>query len=239
MAGYVDLHAHYLPAIDDGATSLDVGLRMVDGVASLGFTHLFATPHQRPGLYLPDASAIASAFDRVRSAVAGRRADLTLGLGAENFWDALLHDRLRSQTVPGYDGSRTFLFEVDPALMPPRLDHVLYDLRLAGWLPVMAHPERYRVLQEDPARAEPLGRTAALLVDLGSLDGAYGRAATKLSRALLEQGLAHAVATDVHKPDDLRAVANGIAWIRKRLGPDALVRLLDENPRRILAGELP
>jgi protein-tyrosine phosphatase len=239
MRGYVDLHAHYLPALDDGAATLDVGLRMVDGVAALGFSHLFATPHQRPGMYLPDAGAIAAAFAAVRTAVAAQRPQLTLGLGAENFWDALLHDRLKAQQVPSYDGGRTFLFEIDPALLPPRLDHVLYEWRLANWLPVLAHPERYRALQEDPGRAEALGRTAALLVDLGSLDGAYGRGATKLARKLVEEGLAHAVATDVHKPEDLRAVANGMAWIRKRVGDAALARLLDENPRRILAGELP
>jgi protein-tyrosine phosphatase len=239
MPGFVDLHAHYLPALDDGAKTLEVGLQMVDGIAALGFSHLFATPHQRPGLYLPELDAVRTAFAGVRAAVAERRPELTLGLGAENFWDALLHDRLKANAVPGYDGGRSFLFEVDPAFLPPRLDHVLYELRLAGWLPVLAHPERYRALQEDPSRAEALGRTAALLVDLGSLDGAYGRGATKLARTLVEEGLAHAAATDVHAPEDLRAVANGIAWIKKRLGAPALARLLEENPRRILAGELP
>lgn len=239
MSRFVDLHAHYLPALDDGAPTLDVSMQMIDGVAGLGFSHLYATPHQRPGLYLPDAAAITSAFERVQTVVTAQRPQLTLGLGAENFWDTLLHDRIKAQTVPSYDRGRSFLFEIDPAMMPPRLDYVVYELRLAGWLPVLAHPERYRALQEDPSRAEALGRSAALLVDLGSLDGAYGRGAMKLARTLLEQGLAHAVATDVHGPADVRAVANGMAWIRKRLGEATLVRLLDDNPRRILAGELP
>jgi tyrosine-protein phosphatase YwqE len=61
----------------------------------------------------------------------------------------------------------------------------------------------------------------------------------KTSRRLLEDGLAHAVASDVHTAEDQRTVAAGMAWIRKRLGQEALDRLLSDNPRQILAGELP
>jgi tyrosine-protein phosphatase YwqE len=61
----------------------------------------------------------------------------------------------------------------------------------------------------------------------------------KTARRLLEDGLAHAAATDIHSPDDQRAIAAGMAWIRKRLGPEALSRLLDQHPRHILAGNLP
>lgn len=239
MPGYVDLHSHYLPGLDDGAKSLEVGLEMISGVAALGFTRLFATPHQRSGLYLPTATAIDEAFQLVQEGVTASQPGLSLGLGAENYWDTLLHERLQLRTVPTYDGGRSFLFELDPKLMPPRVEQTLYQMHIDGWLPVVAHPERYRELQQDVARAEALARNAALLVDLGSLDGAYGRAAMKLARVLVEQGLVHAVATDVHRPEDLRAVANGMNWIRKRMGDETLSRLLDENPRRILAGELP
>ena len=61
----------------------------------------------------------------------------------------------------------------------------------------------------------------------------------KTVRRLLEDGLAHAAATDIHGPNDQRAIAAGMAWIKKRLGEPALERLLDHNPRRILLGELP
>jgi protein-tyrosine phosphatase len=123
--------------------------------------------------------------------------------------------------------------------MPPRFVESLFELRIKGRLPVMAHPERYLAIQHDPARAEALGRSAALVVDLAALDGAHGRPEMKTARRLVEEGLAHAAATDIHTPDDQRAIAAGMSWIRKRLGPEGLRRLLDHNPRRILAGELP
>jgi tyrosine-protein phosphatase YwqE len=76
-------------------------------------------------------------------------------------------------------------------------------------------------------------------VDLGAIAGFHGRKEGKAARLYLEEGLIHAVASDVHSPGDLRGAAEGMAWIKKRLGERALVRLLDENPRRILAGEHP
>jgi protein-tyrosine phosphatase len=237
--GFVDLHAHYLPALDDGARDREMAMQMVNAVVGLGFDRLEATPHQRSGMFLPERGQIDAAFAWLKGEATAAHPGLQLGLGAENFWDDVLLLRLQQGGLPTYDDGPAFLFEVNPPLMPARLEQTLFELRLAGRLPVMAHPERYLAIQKDPSRAEALGRTAALVVDLGALDGAHGRPEMKTARHLLEQGLAHAVATDIHSPDDQRSIAAGMAWIRKRLGPEALSRLLDQHPRHILAGNLP
>jgi protein-tyrosine phosphatase len=239
MSRYVDLHAHYLPALDDGSTGIEMSLQMVRALAALGFSDLYATPHQRAGMFMPEASAIASAFGRVSADVAAVAPGLRLGLGAENFWDAVFHARLQTRAVPSYDGGPAFLFEVNPQLMPPGIGNELFQLRLQGVLPVMAHPERYVAIQRDPGLAEQLGKSAALLIDLAALEGAHGRAEMKTARRLVLDGLAHAGASDVHRPEDQGAVAAGMAWIRKQRGPAVLEQMLDENPRRMLAGELP
>jgi protein-tyrosine phosphatase len=239
MGHFVDLHSHYLPGLDDGATALDVSLQMVRAVAALGFTDLFATPHQRAGMFMPDRASIDSAFSLVSGEVHASAPGLRLGLGAENFWDDVFHDRLREGTHPSYDGGPAFLFEVDPSVMPPGIENELFQMRLHRRLPVMAHPERYAAVQRDMGWAEKLGRSAALVIDLGALDGAHGKPEMKAARRMVQDGLAHAAASDVHNPADQGAVAAGMAWIRKHVGPAVLDRLLDENPRRILAGELP
>ena len=66
MAHYVDLHAHYLPALDDGATDRQMSLQMVRAIAALGFSDLYATPHQREGMFMPARAAIDAAFRRPR-----------------------------------------------------------------------------------------------------------------------------------------------------------------------------
>jgi protein-tyrosine phosphatase len=188
---------------------------------------------------LPAADQIANAYAALRDAVAQAFPDLTLELAAENYWDEVLLGRMSAGAIPGYGQGPAFLFEVPPPMMPPRIAETLFQLRMGGKLPVMAHPERYVAIQKDLSRADELGRTAALVVDLGAIDGAHGRAEMKTVRRLLEDGLVHAAATDIHSPNDQRAIAAGMAWIKKRLGEPTLDRLLDHNPRRILLGELP
>jgi protein-tyrosine phosphatase len=240
MPHYVDLHSHFLPALDDGATEPAMSLAMVQAVAALGFTQLFATPHQRAGMFMPAREAIDSAFQMVVSqTLAAVGTGLRLGLGAENFWDDVFHGRARQGTIPGYDGGPAFLFEINPQMMPIGMENLLFDFQTAGRLPVMAHPERYVAIQRDPAVAEKLGRSSALLIDLGALDGAHGKVEMKTARRLVLDGLIHAAASDVHRPEDAESVAAGMAWIRKQRGQPVLDRLLDENPRRMLSGELP
>jgi protein-tyrosine phosphatase len=238
MSGYVDLHAHYLPGVDDGAPDLDTALSMVRATRELGFHELYATPHQRSGLYLPDLSAVNAAWSMLHDALAGDDAP-RLGLGAENYWDEVLHQRIQTDQIPSYDGGPAFLFEVSNGMMPPGIERTLFDLRVRGRLPVMAHPERYASIQQQPRRAEALGRTAALLIDLAALQGAHGPAEMRTARRLLQDGLVHAAATDIHRPEDAEPIGAGMAWIRKQFGPTALDRLLIENPHRILSGELP
>jgi protein-tyrosine phosphatase len=239
LTHFVDLHAHYLPALDDGATSREMSMDMVRAVAALGFGELYATPHQRSGMFMPAREAIAAAFAAVSADVAAQGPDVRLGLGAENFWDDVLHGRLREHTIPVYGGGPAFLFEVHPQFMPMGLENELFQLRVAGLLPVMAHPERYAAIQRDVDLAERLGRHAVMMVDLGALDGAHGRAEMKTARKLVQEGLAHAAATDIHRPDDQKGIGAGMAWIRKQLGADVLEQMLEENPRRLLAGEMP
>ena len=120
--------------------------------------------------------------------------------------------------------------------MPAGLENELFQLRVAGMLPVMAHPERYVAIQRDVTLAERLGRHAVLMVDLGALDGAHGRAEMKTARKLVQEGLAHAAATDIHRPDDEKGIAAGMAWIRKQMGPAVLDQMLAENTRRAAGG---
>ncbi len=218
---------------------MDTSLRMIRALVALGFSDLYATPHQRAGMFMPARADIDAAFRAVGEESRAVAADVRLGLGAENFWDDVFHTRLRQGAHPSYDGGPAFLFEVNPQLMPPRIVDDLFQMRLRGGLPVMAHPERYVAIQNDVGLAEKVGRTAALLIDLAALDGAHGRPEMKTARRLVLDGLVHAAASDAHSAEDQSSVAAGMAWIRKNRGDRFLDRLLDENPRRIVAGELP
>jgi protein-tyrosine phosphatase len=237
--GFVDLHAHVLPALDDGVKTVTEAVEVVAMLGKLGFETICCTPHQKVGSWVPSAESISKARADVVAALAAGAVGVELRLGAENFWDELFVQRCVDGAVPAYTGERAFLVEISPVNPPVKLEEQLFRLRTRGRLPVLAHPERYHGLCRQPERMEAVGRTAALLVDVAALAGAHGPRAAEASRWLVGDGLAHACASDVHSADDARAAAAGIEWLRKRLGDGAIKRLLDENPRRILQGELP
>lgn len=232
---FVDLHSHVLFGIDDGAPDQTTSRDLLTGLASVGFTEVCATPHQKAGQYLPDLSVIRERFATVSSWQGLPR----LRLAAENMWDDVFQARVAAGTIPAYDDGPAFLFELRPSALPLGLTEVLFKLRLAGRVPVLAHPERYTPLWDDESMVTRLRGMCAFVVDLGAIAGAHGKGEAKAARRYVEEGIAHAVASDAHNLGDVKLAAQGIAWIRKRCGDHGVTRLLSEAPRAILAGELP
>jgi protein-tyrosine phosphatase len=234
--GFVDLHSHVLYALDDGSPDLATSMSMIAGLAALGFTDVCATPHQKSGQFLPELEAIARTFDAVAAAAGGT---VAMQLAAENMWDDVFFERSQRGAIPSYGGGDVFLFELRPTELPLGLIEHVFRLKMAGKMPVLAHPERYHALWDDAGLVDQLRREVAFVVDLGAVAGYHGRKEGKVARRFLEEGLAHAVASDAHTREDVARAAEGIAWIKKRLGAAAVTRLLDDHPRAILAGELP
>jgi protein-tyrosine phosphatase len=235
--GFVDLHSHVLYGLDDGAPDEKSALAMLDGLAALGITEQCVTPHQKASQYLP-------AWDRIEAtltALEGVRKPThpTLRLAAENMWDDVFYQRAQQDAIPGYRGTVAFLVEIPPPLMPPGMIDQLFKWRMAGKLPVLAHPERYHAFWDNDDLAAQVRTHCAFVIDLGAVGGFHGRREMKAARHLLETGLATAVATDAHQLGDLQQAAEGLSWIEKKLGHAAIVRLFDHAPHAILAGELP
>ncbi len=212
---------------------------MVGGLVDLGFSTICATPHQKTGQYLPSLDAIRSAHAQTVEAVAAQSPEVEIPLAAENMWDSTLYQRIENDEIPGYNGNRVFLLEFIPNQLPVGLFERIFELRCRGILPVVAHPERYSPLWKAPDLLEKLAGDCALVVDLGALSGAHGRKQAKYARKMVLSGIAHAAASDLHSPSDLKGVRAGIEWIHKKAGTGAVERLLAANPARILAGKHP
>jgi protein-tyrosine phosphatase len=234
--GFVDLHSHVLFGLDDGSRDLATSRSMVGALAALGFTEIYATPHQKAGQFMPTREAIDAAFAQVKAVCAP---DIRLGLAAENMWDDVFYDRLQHGTIPSYDGGDAFLVELRPPEMPVGVVEQLFKLRMSGKAPVLAHPERYEALWTDDSLVERLSAQCAFVCDLGAIAGYHGKQQQKMARRLVEEGIAVAVASDAHTVEDVRTAAEGIAWIQKRLGKAAVTRLLDDGPRAALLGDTP
>jgi protein-tyrosine phosphatase len=262
VRGFVDLHCHWVAAIDDGARTIEDGLEMLRGLHRAGFDAVVATPHMRPGMFDNDRSSIERAFSAMKPALSAAGPVPSVHLGSEHFFDDVVYGRLlRGEAVPyprlepgaapgasGGSGAapgrrdppqtgRPVLIEFPPAAFPLRVQHRLFDLRRAGLVAIVAHPERYEPVWRDDACLDPLLDAGAhLLLDLCALVGKYGRAPQRAAEKLLDEDAYEAACSDAHKPHDVEAVIRSIERLEALVGVAEARRLLVDGPRGILGG---
>jgi protein-tyrosine phosphatase len=242
VRGYIDLHCHWIAAIDDGAKSTDESLAMLRGLRQAGFDRVVATPHMRPGMFDNDRAALERAFAAMQPVVTGQGATglPAVHLSSEHFFDDIVFQRLvRGEALP-YPGGKCILVEVGQGAFPARLQHRFFDVRRAGLTPVLAHPERYDPVWKDDTCLDPLLDAGAhLLLDVCSLVGKYGRAPQRAAEKLLEDDAYEAACSDAHKPRDIDDVVRAIERLERLVGADESRRLLAEGPLGILGGSAP
>lgn len=237
MSGFVDLHCHWVPEVDDGVSTTEEAAALLRGLAALGFSRVIATPHMRPGMFDNTALSLRAAFDRAHSALAPAPGLPTLELSSEHFFDDVVFQRLLAGEGLPYPGGAAVLLEFYDSSFPPRLERSLGQLRDRGLLPVIAHPERYRAIWERPSVLDRLLDSGAVaLLDLAALVGKYGRQPQRCAERLLESESYHAACSDAHRLRDVAEVAKGIDLVRRRYGDAEVDVLLGRGPLEILAG---
>ena len=236
VRGFVDLHCHWIAAIDDGATTPDEGLAMLRALRSAGFDEVVATPHMRPGMFDNDRAGLERAFEAMHPILAGTSDGLPeLHLASEHFFDdVVFHRIMRGEALP-YPGGKTVLVELGRGPFPARLQHRFFDVKRAGLTPVLAHPERYEPVWKDDSCLDPLLDAGAhLLLDVCALVGRYGRAPQRAAEKLLEEDAYEAACSDSHKPRDVDEVVRAIERLGELVGAEEVNRLLRDGPARIL-----
>jgi protein-tyrosine phosphatase len=236
MSGWVDLHCHLLPGVDDGARTLEDSLEMARALVDLGFSTVAPSPHARPEYAPPEQ--VAARLAELRAALEREGIALSLGRNAENVLDDAFLRALGTPAARMLGEGSVVLVELPYTTPVPPLLDILFRIRTKGVRPVIAHPERCLEFERKGRAAEAVRAGALLQLDVGALTGRYGGTAKKLSRAFLEEGLYALGATDLHGPVGAREwVGKALAELRDRVGEQAFVRLMRQSPSRLLAGE--
>ncbi len=183
-----------------------------------------------------DRAAMDGRLDEVRRAVAGAGIPVTILVGVEIFLDLDSAARLRRGELFTLNGSRYVLVEPPMDALPLYFDQALFELQTAGYIPVIAHPERNRTVQERPGRLyDWVVRGCYVQISTASVTGVFGRAAARLARLALAHRLAHVLASDAHdpvvRPPALRPACDMIAAIH---GQSMVQALIDTHPRAIV-----
>jgi protein-tyrosine phosphatase len=233
----IDLHAHVLPGIDDGPSTLDEAVRMCALAWQDGIRVIVATPHQHHDMWPNEDGAPLEALRQELVAACPDGPEIVLG--AELRADSELLEALEARPAGGLlsiAGSRYLLLEfpsLDVGLDPFFFVH---ELRLAGKVPVLAHPERIPWLAGQPELLLELGERGALIqITAMSLTGELGRVPRVCCELLLDEGQVHFLATDAHdlvnRPPLLSSAR---AAVEQGWGAEVATRLTVDNPRAVL-----
>ncbi|MGD8278090.1 MAG: hypothetical protein PVH00_08695 [Gemmatimonadota bacterium] len=237
----VDFHNHLLPGVDDGASDEDESRAALAKMSDAGVTALIVTPHFDGSLQLRSAD-VAARLDELDAAWS-RFGPLAAGAGIRawrgvEFRLDLAHPDLSDPRLR-LAGGPFALCEFSWFTVPPRSDRVLATIRADGWIPVVAHPERYGGLGDALELTERWIEAGALLqVNGASLLGRYGDRAREVAVLLLEHGRVHYVCSDYHAHGSPRVTEYAEA-LAGAVGAAAADRLMRTNPARLLRGELP
>ena len=233
----IDLHAHILWGMDDGASTPEVSLAMMELARGDGITDLVATSHYLSPLWPFREESYGEVL--ALTAALAREGDppLTLHPGGEWFWSEEIFSRLADPGALTLAGSRYLLLELPALFLPAHLDQFLFRLQLAGKIPVLAHPERHLVLSRHPDRLLPwVERGMLIQLTAGSLTGDWGEEIRTAAVFLTRERRAHFLGSDAH--DAARrppVLSRGVEAAGKLAGMGWARTLVEDNPRRVLA----
>lgn len=240
MGAMIDIHCHILPHVDDGAEDTEEALAMARIAVDCGVRTLVATPHFR-GMEedLDELAPFRRRFEKLRSVLEAERIPLTLHLGAEILCLPETVELAREGKLPVIGETGYVLCEFFFDAPYEFMDRILAGIAGAGYRVVVAHPERYDAIIDDPRGARRWFRKGYVIqVNKGSILGAFGTGAQQTGRWLLDMGCVHIVASDAHSPrrrtTDLSLVRR---WLLERYEEDYARILLEENPRRLLGNQ--
>ncbi len=195
----IDLHSHILPGVDDGAPDLDVALEMARMAVADGIQVMACTPHFMPGMYDNQAPDIRQRVAQFQSFLnqAGIPLQVVVGCDAHIRPDFL--DRLRGNHILRLNDSRYVLFEPPHNIAPQRLDDLLFNISVAGFVPILTHPERLKWIEQNFDLVERLFQQGVWMqITAGSLTGRFGSRPQYWGQKMLSEGMVHILATDAH-----------------------------------------
>jgi protein-tyrosine phosphatase len=239
----IDMHNHILPGVDDGAADLAESVEIARSFAHEGVGQVVATPHFDPlhgrG---PAAAAVAQLVADVQAAVYAAGIEVTIFAGMELFLTPEAVELVTNGTVCTLAGTRFILVEVSFSAIerPLYLDDTVFKLQVAGFQPILAHPERFPFVQRDVESVDGLvERGVPLQLTAPALLGEYGSTVRRTAEKLLERGAYRLAGSDRHHPGPKRSLADVYRLLSDAADPDLAELLLKTNPARVLAGKDP
>lgn len=230
----VDIHTHILPGIDDGAIDDQMTLNMLRIAEEDGTRTMIATAHYYYSHYIETQEEVERKVKYVNQLCVDNGINIEVLPGREIMLDNYTLEDIKQGLMGTIDNTQYLLVELSMHEWKSYYLNLIYELQLMGYIPIIAHPERYRYIQEDITMLNPLIREGAIFqLNANSITGQNGKKIQKISRELIKQGAIQLIASDAHS-DRLRSpvLQKGLLEVEK-IDPK-VARMMREYPNRIL-----
>lgn len=208
LSGIVtDMHSHLVPGIDDGSPDADTSVELVRGLMEMGYQNFIATPHILWDIFKNNRSTITPAHAELINALKIAEIDTNIRYAAEYFLDYHVDELLEQQQPLLTLKDNLVLVEFSFVSAPLDLKEKLFALQMAGYQPVLAHPERYSYLARNKEMYDELREAGYYFqINLLSLTGYYGKPVLELANHLLKNKYVDFLGTDLHHERHLKAL---------------------------------
>lgn len=222
-----DMHSHLIPGIDDGAPDMETSLRLIGGLADLGYKKLITTPHIIRDIYPNSPETILSGLDTVRAALKQAHIDIELHAAAEYLIDEYFINALDEGKPLLTLKDNWVLIELSFIAPSISLKDILFSMQMQGYQPVLAHPERYLYFGANKTLYDELKAAGCLFqLNLLSIRGYYGRESQRLASYLIKKKYVDLLGTDLHREEHLHQLSTPSSI------QDVVGRLLDSGTIR-------
>ena len=194
----VDVHSHLIPGIDDGSQSMEESLMLLRKLEVLGYEKVITTPHIMSDSYPNDVKIIKSGLEKLQVASRKDGIKLQIEAAAEYYLDEYFYSEMEKKEILTI-ADRYVLFESSYISKPLQIEEMIFAIGEAGYIPMMAHPERYRYIR-DPKKEYARFRDLGVLfqVNINSFGGHYGKSAKELANFLSNAGMIDFLGSDTH-----------------------------------------
>lgn len=232
----IDMHCHILPNIDDGAKNLEESINMAIQAKKCGYDGIFATSHYIEASVETDYQIVEKKIESLNKILKEKNIDVTIYPGNEIYLTPAIFEVIEKKLAWTLNDSKYVLIEFPMNGEIKNLESIIEKFSNLGYVPIIAHPERYQFVGQHFQILYKLISLGALLqVNIGSIIGIYGSTSQKIVKKLLKLDMVHFIGTDSHNATAIyEPYAEAIKKIKKIVGEKKLNNILCENPKIVV-----
>lgn len=203
---YVDIHSHLLPGIDDGAKTISDTIKLAKSFEEIGFSQFITTPHISHYNWNNTFHGIIDNQKKTEISLIENNVKIPFQAAAEYFIDDWFENHFKNEKLLTLKDNYV-LVEISYINAPLELYKIIFDLQIAGYIPVLAHPERYLFYHNNFGEYEKLKKVGCLFqLNLLAVVGYYGDKITQIAELLLKKGMYDFTGSDVHHRNHIKAL---------------------------------